>query len=84
MRAKGAYRVIVGRAGRAPSVLAGRERADHVEVVDIAAGEVVLFWDLTPRQATRFAHRLREDLAALDADEFLDRWTAISGPGDLR
>jgi hypothetical protein len=70
MRAKAAYRVLAAR--------------DHVEVVDIADGEVVLFWDLLPRETRRFARSLREDLHALEAEDFLARWTAFQGAQDLR
>ena len=35
MNAKQAYRLIVTRAGRMPSALAGGDRVDHVEVVEI-------------------------------------------------
>ena len=70
MRAKAAYRVLASR--------------DHVEVVDIADGEVVLFWDLPPRDTRRFARSLREDLHALEAEDFLARWTAVEGAEDLR
>jgi hypothetical protein len=69
MRAKAAYRLIVGR--------------DTVEVVDIADGETVLLWDLAPTRVPRFARRVREDLNRLAADEFLERWAQVAGPGDL-
>jgi hypothetical protein len=69
MRAKAAYRIIVGR--------------DTVEVVDIADGETVLLWDLAPTRVPRFARRVREDLNMLAADEFLERWTRVVGPEDL-
>ncbi|MEA2268818.1 MAG: hypothetical protein QOD81_2106 [Solirubrobacteraceae bacterium] len=69
MRAKAAYRILVGR--------------DTVEVVDIADGETVLLWDLAPRQVRRFARVVREELNALPADEFLARWTRVQGPDDL-
>ena len=68
MRAKAAYRLIVGR--------------DTVEVVDIADGETVLLWDLAPSRVPRFARRVREDLNMLAPDEFLERWTRITGPDD--
>ena len=68
MRAKAAYRLIVGR--------------DTVEVVDIADGETVLLWDLAPSRVPRFARRVREDLNTLAADEFLERWTRITEPDD--
>jgi hypothetical protein len=62
MRAKAAYRLLVGR--------------DTVEVVDIADGETVLLWDLPPSRVRRFARGLREDLNTMDAADFLARWTA--------
>ena len=45
MKANRAYRLIVTRAGRAPALLADPSRIDHIEVVEIDSGEVVLFWD---------------------------------------
>lgn len=77
MRAKAAYRLIVTRGGRAPALLADAERVDHIELVDIDEGEVVLFWDLPPHDASRIARRLREELAQLDAEEFIARWSAV-------
>jgi len=47
---------------------------DQVEVVEIATGEVALFWDTTPAQTRRLARALKADLAQLEADEFLRRW----------
>jgi hypothetical protein len=38
---------------------------------------VVLFWDLPAPDAAKRARRLREDLAGLDAEEFVDRWCAV-------
>jgi hypothetical protein len=49
-------------------------RVEHVEVVDIASGEVMLFWDTLPRQTGRLARALRADLARLDAEEFIATW----------
>lgn len=51
----------------------GRDRIDTVEVIDLDDLEVVLFWDCTPRQATRMAEAIRADLRLGD-DEFLARW----------
>jgi hypothetical protein len=62
MRAKAAYRILVGR--------------DTVELVDIADGETLLLWDLAPSRVRRFARGLREDLNTMEADEFLARWRA--------
>ncbi|MHB1537014.1 MAG: hypothetical protein ACYCUM_01605 [Solirubrobacteraceae bacterium] len=78
MRAREAYRVIARRGGWMPSLLAHHDRLDHVEVVDIADGEVVLFWDCTPPHRKRLARVLREELVQLDADEFIDRWRAAA------
>ena len=77
MKAKAAYRLILTRGGRAPALLADAERVDHIELVEIADGEVVLFWDLPPQEASRRARALREELAQLDAEEFLARWANV-------
>jgi hypothetical protein len=77
MRANRAYRLIVTRAGRAPALLADAERMDHIEVVDIDDGEVVLFWDRPAHAASRMARALREELQQLEADEFMARWSAV-------
>ena len=69
MRAKVAYRVLVGR--------------DTVEIVDIAEGETVLLWDLAPGKVRRFARAVREDVNTLDAEDFIARWTHVAGPDDL-
>jgi hypothetical protein len=69
MRAKAAYRLIVGR--------------DTVELVDIADGETLLLWDLAPSRVRRFARAMREDLNTMDAEDFRERWSAVQGPHDL-
>jgi hypothetical protein len=77
MKANRAYRLIVTRAGRAPALLADAERVDHIEVVEIDGGEVVLFWDRPPHATSKLARALREELARLEADEFIARWSAV-------
>jgi hypothetical protein len=77
MKANRAYRLIVTRAGRAPALLADAERVDHIEVVEIDSGEVVLFWDRPPHAASRLARTLREELAQLEAEEFIARWSTV-------
>jgi len=74
MKANRAYELLVRRGGRAPGLLASPDRVDHIEVVEIDSGEVVLFWDTTPSQTGRLARALKADLAQLDAHEFLARW----------
>lgn len=77
MRAGKAYRLIVTRGGLAPALLADARRVDHVEVVEVDSGEVVLFWDASPREASRRARALREDLVQLEAEEFIARWSTV-------
>ena len=74
MRANREYELIVHRSGRGPALLAGPERVDHVEVVEIASGEVVLFWDTPATRTGRLARGLRADLSQLEADEFIAKW----------
>jgi hypothetical protein len=76
MRANRSYRLLHTRASRRPGRL-DPTRIDHVEVVEVASGEVVLFWDLPASDAARRARRLREDLNLLEVDEFVDRWCAL-------
>jgi hypothetical protein len=57
-----------------PAFLADEHRLDRIEVVSIDDGEVVLFWDVPVRLASRLLRQLRTDLAVLDAAEFIDKW----------
>jgi hypothetical protein len=77
MKANRAYRLIVRRGGWIPALLADPARVDHIEVVEIDSGEVVLFWDLHPQEAARRARALRADLAQLQDEEFIPRWAAV-------
>ncbi|TMK25413.1 MAG: hypothetical protein E6G62_05375 [Actinobacteria bacterium] len=77
MKANHAYRLIVTRGGLAPALLADTARTDHVEIVEVDSGEVILFWDRPPQAASKLARALRSDLAQLDAEEFLDRWANV-------
>ena len=72
-RANRAYRLIVRRGGWAPGWM-DPDRVDHVEVVEVDGGEVVLFWDVRPDQARRLVRALRTDLAGMDAEEFMATW----------
>jgi hypothetical protein len=80
VRANREYELIVRRGGRGPALLAGPDRLDHVEVVEIASGEVALFWDTRAAQTGRLARALRTDLAQLDADAFLAKWRRWESP----
>jgi hypothetical protein len=78
MRAREAYRLIVRRGGVMPAILAHHERVDHVEIVAIDSGEVVLYWDCPAPRAKQLIRMLREELAEMEAADFLDRWIAVS------
>jgi hypothetical protein len=77
MKANRAYRLIVTRGGLVPAPLADASRVDHIEVVEIGSGEVVLFWDLPPQTASRVARALRADLSQLAPEEFMARWSTV-------
>jgi hypothetical protein len=74
VKARLQYELAVRRGGRAPALLADPERVDSVEVVEIASGEVALFWDTAPAQTGRLARALRTDLVQLDAEAFIAKW----------
>jgi len=74
VRANRAYELTVRRGSRGPALFAPAGTLDHVEVVEITSGEVVLFWDTAANQTGRLARALRSDLAQLEEREFLARW----------
>lgn len=49
-------------------------RVDRIEVVSVDDGEVILYWQVEPKRASRLLKLLRADLASLDSDEFFDKW----------
>ena len=77
MRAKHAYRLILTRGGLAPALLADASRVDHIEVVEIDSGEAVLLFDRAPHEASKLARQLRTDLAQLQAEDFIARWSTV-------
>jgi hypothetical protein len=77
MKANRAYRLILTRGGRIPALLADTGRVDHIEIVEVDTGEVVLFWDRPPQAASKLARALRADLAQLQDEEFLARWATV-------
>ena len=74
MRANREYELSVRKAGRGPALLRGPGQTDSVEVLEIATGEIALFWDTEPAQTGRLARALRADLAQLESAEFLAKW----------
>jgi hypothetical protein len=74
MRARHSYEIRVTRGGRGPAFLAGTDRRDRIEVVDLQSGEAIYVWDLAPRAAARVLRALRDDLLTMDEDEFVAAW----------
>lgn len=74
MKANRAFHLIVSREGHEPAFLADPNRLDRIEVVSIDDGEVVLYWNLRPKEATKLVRALRADLAQLEVDEFITTW----------
>lgn len=74
MKANRAYELIVSRGGREPAFLSDPGRTDRIEVVSVDDGEVILYWDVAPRQASTLLKLLRADLINLEDEEFFDKW----------
>jgi hypothetical protein len=74
VKANRLYHLIVSRDGREPAFLSDPNRTDRIEVVSVDDGEVILFWTVNPKEASRLLKLLRADLASLDAEEFFDKW----------
>ena len=74
MKANRAYELLVRRSGRGPALLRAPGETDHVEVIEIASGEIALFWDTAPNQTGRLVRALRADLAQLEDEEFVGKW----------
>jgi hypothetical protein len=74
VRANRAYHLTVAR----DHPLAPSDRYDRIEVVSIDDGEVVLYWDVPAKDGAKLLRALRADLAGLDAEEFIARWTDSS------
>ena len=74
MKANRAYDLIISRGGREPAFMSDPSRTDRVEVVSLADGEVILYWNVAPKEASKLIRLLRADLVNLEAEEFFDKW----------
>ena len=63
MKANRLYHLIVSREAR-PAFLSDPDRTDRIEVVSVDDGEVILFWEVDPKQASRLLKLLRAYLNA--------------------
>ena len=79
MRANRVFHLIVTRGGREPAFMADRRRLDRGEVLSIDDGELLLYWELPAKDATKLLRDLRADLAGLEAEEFLALWEGADG-----
>jgi hypothetical protein len=82
MRANRAFHLTVTREGLEPAFLADPRRLDRIEVVSIDDGEVVLYWDLPAKRASRLLKSLRADLVTLPADDFIATWEGADVDGE--
>jgi hypothetical protein len=78
VRANRRLRILRGRGSRLPAWLAGPGAVDRIEIVEIETAETVLFWDREPREAARMMRQLQADLAQLEVEDFLAKWSAIA------
>ncbi|MEI6447120.1 MAG: hypothetical protein WCO96_04460 [Actinomycetes bacterium] len=76
MNARRAYRLTVTKGSPGPAVLAVPGRTDKVELIELASGETVLFWEGSPIEARRLSQTLKQDLRKLEADQFRQAWLA--------
>ena len=74
MKANRAYDLIVSRGGREPAFMSDPSRTDRIEVVSVDDGEVILYWNVAPTEASKLIRLLRADLVNLEAEEFFDKW----------
>jgi hypothetical protein len=74
VRANRDFDLIVTRDSVEPAFLAKPQRHDRVEVVSIADGEVVLFWELPAKEAAKLLKQLREELISFEVEEFKRAW----------
>lgn len=77
MRANRRLRVLHGRGSKLPAWLAGLGTVDRIEIVEIETAETILFWDREPREAVRMKRQLQADLAQLEVEDFLAKWSAL-------
>jgi hypothetical protein len=75
VKANRAYHLIAARDGLEPAFMATEARLDRIEIVSIDDGEVALFWDVPAKLASRLLKELRADLAGMEAEAFIDKWT---------
>jgi hypothetical protein len=66
-----------------PAFLADRDRLDRIEVVSIDDGEVVLYWDLPAKRASRLLRAIRADLIGMEAADFIETWQGVDMWGDV-
>ncbi len=82
MKANRVFHLTVSRGGREPAFLADRERRDRIEVVSIDDGELMLYFEVSAKQAAKLVRQLREDLASLEAEEFIAIWEGADEAGE--
>jgi hypothetical protein len=74
MSARTDFRLSLHRGSPGPAILALPGRVDRVELVELASGETVLYWEGKPEEARRLTRAIRRDLAKLETDAFRSTW----------
>lgn len=76
MRAGRRLRLVHERATRAPRFLADQSALERLEIVEIETAETALILDVAAGDAARIARAMKADLAGLETEDFLAKWSA--------
>jgi len=76
VRANRRLRLIHTRATRLPRLLADPGGLDRIEIVEIETSETVLIRDVGLLDAPRLVRAMKSDLAGLELEDFLAKWSA--------
>jgi hypothetical protein len=74
VKANRAFELIVSRDGREPAFLADPRRLDRIELVSAEDNEVVLYWELPAKEASKLLKQLREELHTFEIEQFRSAW----------
>lgn len=76
MKAGRRLQLVHERASRAPRFLTDQTALEHLEIVEIETAETALFLDVPAADAPRIARAMKADLAGMETEDFLAKWSA--------